>query len=90
VGLRDRLRRAEKRAGLDRKPRCQVCGGRIVIEVVAPDGTVSYPGGPPCEVCGSTSTAPGEVSWLVYESSYRTGAKKRASMVEAAGEGVAG
>jgi hypothetical protein len=67
VGLRDRLRRAEKRAGLNREPRCPACGGRVVIEERAPDGTVSYPGGPPCEVCGSELTEPGGVSWLVYE-----------------------
>ena len=66
MGLRDRLRRAEKRAGLDRKPRCEVCGGRIVIEVVAPNGTRTFDP-PPCEVCGSGPTVPGEVSWLVYE-----------------------
>jgi len=67
MAFKERLRRIERRFGLDRKPRCKVCGGRVVIEVRAPDGTVSYPFGPPCEVCGSEPTEPGGVSWLVYE-----------------------
>ena len=68
MAFKERLRRIERRLGLDRKPRCEsTCGGRVVIEERAPDGTVSYPCGLPCEVCGSTPTEPGGVSWLVYE-----------------------
>ena len=66
MAFRDRIRRMERRLGLDRKPRCEACGGRVVIEVVAPDGTVSYPGGLPCEVCGSSGTGEG-VNRLIYE-----------------------
>jgi hypothetical protein len=66
MAFRDRLRRAERRLGLGGKPRCAACGGRVVIEVVGADGVSTFPGGPPCELCGSTSTEPGAVSWLVY------------------------
>jgi hypothetical protein len=66
MAFRDRMRRIERRLGLDRTPRCEACGGRAVIEEIAPDGTVSYPFGPPCPVCGSSGSGRG-VTWLTYD-----------------------
>ena len=67
MGLRHRIARAEKRAGLDKKPPCAACGGRVVIEEIGADGVSRVPHGGPCELCGSASTEPGGVSWLIYE-----------------------
>jgi hypothetical protein len=66
MAFRDRLRRAERRLGLDRKLPCAACGGRIVIEEIDENGVSTFPGGPPCTACGSSSTEAGAVSWLVY------------------------
>ena len=35
MAFRERIRRMERRLGLDRTPRCEVCGGRVVIEECA-------------------------------------------------------
>ena len=53
MGLRDRTRRLEKRAGLDKDGPCPECGGRIVYAEHRPDGTVTYPLGGPCSACGN-------------------------------------
>ena len=66
MGFKDRLRRAERRLGLDRKHRCEACGGRVVIEEIDENGISRFPNGGPCELCSSSGTGEG-VSWLVYE-----------------------
>ena len=67
MGLKDRIARAERRLGLqDGELPCEACGGRVVIEEIAPDGTVSYPSGQPCPECGSSGTE-GEICWLTYD-----------------------
>jgi DNA-directed RNA polymerase subunit RPC12/RpoP len=53
MGIRDRTRRLEKRAGLDKEGPCPECGGRIVFAEHQPDGTVTYPFGGPCSTCGN-------------------------------------
>ncbi|MDP9457771.1 MAG: hypothetical protein M3Q60_18835 [Actinomycetota bacterium] len=45
MGLKDRTRRLEKRAGLDKAGPCAECGGRIVFAEHRSDGTVDYPSG---------------------------------------------
>jgi len=65
VGLKDRIARAERRLGLDGEPPCKACGGLVVIEEIAPDGTVTYPLAQPCPVCNSSGPG-GRVTWLTY------------------------
>ncbi len=53
MGIRDRVRRLRKRAGLDGPKPCPECGSRIIVIEHHDDGTVTHPHGPPCEVCES-------------------------------------
>ncbi len=55
--MKDRIRRLENRGGVQEPPTCEECGGFIIYEEIAADGTVSYPAGPPCETCGSQGSA---------------------------------
>ena len=63
--MKDRIARAERRLGLDGEPPCKACGVLVVIEEIAPDGTVTYPLAQPCPVCNSSGTG-GRVTWLTY------------------------
>ncbi|PLS83591.1 MAG: hypothetical protein CYG60_21695 [Actinobacteria bacterium] len=56
MGLKDRTRRLEKRAGLDKDGPCPECGGRIVFAEHRPDGAVDYPLGGPCSTCENRPT----------------------------------
>ncbi len=51
-GSRSRLRRLE---GPPKPERCPECSGRIVFAEHLPDGTVRYPMGGPCSMCGNRS-----------------------------------
>ncbi len=53
MGLEDRIRRLERRFGQPESPACEECGGRIIYEEIAEDGTVTYPHGEPCPLCDS-------------------------------------
>jgi hypothetical protein len=53
MGLKDELRRIRRQVGLDRRPSCRECGGRIIYVEHYEDGAVTYPLGEPCKVCES-------------------------------------
>ena len=53
MGLKDRTRKLEQRAYGGPEPPCPECGGRIIFEEIAEDGTVTYPEGEPCPACDS-------------------------------------
>ena len=50
MGLRDRIRRLERRLEIGPE-RCPECNGKIVMEEHREDGTVTYPSGLPCSAC---------------------------------------
>jgi RNA polymerase subunit RPABC4/transcription elongation factor Spt4 len=53
VGLKDRILRAERRAGIDKESACEVCNGVIITEEIDENGVSTYPGREPCPVCDS-------------------------------------
>ncbi len=66
MGLEDRIRRLERRFGQHDPPACEECGGRIIYEVIAEDGTRSYPSGPPCEACDSRGSG-GRIGRIIID-----------------------
>jgi hypothetical protein len=57
VGLNGRVKKLEEKAWGGPQPPCEACGGLIIYEEIAEDGTVTYPRGKPCTVCGSQGNA---------------------------------
>ncbi len=65
MGLKDRISRAEERAGLHEPLACEACGGFVVTEIVRRDGRREFPHGPPCSLCDSQG-ADGRIGRIVY------------------------
>ncbi len=65
-GLRGRIKKAEQRARAGPTPPCPACGDKIICEERHADGSVTYPGGGPCETCGSRG-ASGRVARIVVD-----------------------
>jgi hypothetical protein len=66
VGLKDRIRRLENRGGVQEPPACEECGGFIIYELIAEDGTVTYPHGEPCPLCDSRGSG-GRIGRIVID-----------------------
>ncbi len=71
MGLKARLTRLEGPQGPE--DWCPECGGKIIYEEIAEDGTVTYPGGEPCAVCGSAPPWPGAITRIVVDMRDRAG-----------------
>jgi hypothetical protein len=56
VGLKDRIRRLEKRALGGPDPPCPECNGQIIVEEIDENGASTFPERGPCASCGSRGT----------------------------------
>jgi hypothetical protein len=59
MGIKGRLREAERMLAAAGKPPCPECGGRIVLVEVHEGGEAVFPLGDPCAACAGVPPAPG-------------------------------
>ena len=81
MGLKGRIRKIEERRRGRPNPPCEECGGVIITEEIAEDGTVTYPDRKPCPVCGSRGSA-GQIGRIVVDMRRREGETGRGDVYQ--------
>jgi hypothetical protein len=75
VSIKGRIRKLEEKRRNGPDPLCEECVGEVIIEEIAEDGTVTYPHGEPCPVCGSHGSE-GRIGRIVVDAREQKGGTK--------------